>query len=426
VLQADVDRILALDGVETRFGHRVTCDDQGRPPLEGQAQGKQEFAAWLWASGAGRRRPSSWPDAEGIVTAWSVLAGDDDQWPVAGPVFVLGATATAVAAARRLARLGQQQVVLVSGYPGTRWPVDAEDLAAAVDEGVSLRDRWNLDEAVVEGGRLVAVAGRATRTAAGRAPRPEGVVQHLPATRLVVLEQREAELPQELSSSSSSVADGLAYQTSLPGIFAAGEAVTGPKTVVEAIAAGKGAALSIDGFLWGRQPPQPERRRSWAELVQVGRPWQPGGAPQAAPGQVEIAAAEAVTEARRCLRCGPCADCDHCDPACPHERVLGVDAEGPIVYRAPAGCAAATDVLAARVDEALCTGCGRCEGSCPHHAVVVAFRLGGMVLAQVDRPACRGCGRCVASCPFGAIELNQGLWDREQLWRQIAEQRRAR
>ena len=47
-------------------------------------------------------------------------------------------------------------------------------------------------------------------------------------------------------------ADSVTLQTSLPGVFAGGDAMSGPKSVIEAVAAGKCAAESIDRFLNGR------------------------------------------------------------------------------------------------------------------------------------------------------------------------------
>ena len=39
------------------------------------------------------------------------------------------------------------------------------------------------------------------------------------------------------------------FMSSIPGIFAAGDAVTGPKTVIAAIAAGKKAAISMHSYI---------------------------------------------------------------------------------------------------------------------------------------------------------------------------------
>ena len=50
----------------------------------------------------------------------------------------------------------------------------------------------------------------------------------------------------------SFVVDEETMQTSLPGVYAAGDAVTGPQTVVMAIAAAKKAAEAIDKYVCGR------------------------------------------------------------------------------------------------------------------------------------------------------------------------------
>jgi thioredoxin reductase len=44
-------------------------------------------------------------------------------------------------------------------------------------------------------------------------------------------------------------ADGETFETSLPGMFAGGDIVTGPAMAIEAISAGKRAAVSIDRYL---------------------------------------------------------------------------------------------------------------------------------------------------------------------------------
>jgi NADPH-dependent glutamate synthase beta subunit-like oxidoreductase len=58
--------------------------------------------------------------------------------------------------------------------------------------------------------------------------------------------------------------------TGRPGVFAGGDVVTGPNTVVDAIAAGKTAALMIDRYLKGealRQPAKPSHPTVFVEPV---------------------------------------------------------------------------------------------------------------------------------------------------------------
>jgi hypothetical protein len=61
--------------------------------------------------------------------------------------------------------------------------------------------------------------------------------------------------------------------TSAPGVFAGGDTVTGPATVIEAIAAGKKAAASIDRYLRGKTSggEEPAPRTISLEEVDTGR-----------------------------------------------------------------------------------------------------------------------------------------------------------
>ena len=109
--------------------------------------------------------------------------------------------------------------------------------------------------------------------------------------------------------------DALYAQTSLPWLFAGGDATTGPSSVVEAVGAGERAAVGIDKFLSG------EEHAFWREDYDVDAEFDPDADPsmearahvemltadQRAHNfeEVELAFSEAVAvrEARRCLRC---------------------------------------------------------------------------------------------------------------------------
>jgi heterodisulfide reductase subunit A len=122
-------------------------------------------------------------------------------------------------------------------------------------------------------------------------------------------------------------------QTSIPWVFAGGDAVTGPATVIEAVAAGHKAVAAIHRFingedldhyakqLWNREPPG----RNWREIPRgLSRkprthPRHPDpelcatGFDEAEPGFSEI---QAQQEARRCLDCGLCCECMECVRVC--------------------------------------------------------------------------------------------------------------
>ena len=160
-------------------------------------------------------------------------------------------------------------------------------------------------------------------------------------------------------------ADPVTLQTSLPWVFAGGDAVYGPKTVIEAIAAGKRAAESIDRYLdlldskaghsskWlteiktnddkngqvskgkiqGMDEMQiSERPMSEAELVPKPRQIMPVLSKKECIrnfSEVELGFLEeqAIAEAQRCLACGPCSECMACVEACKAGAILHAERE---------------------------------------------------------------------------------------------------
>ncbi|MDP2916732.1 MAG: FAD-dependent oxidoreductase, partial [Dehalococcoidia bacterium] len=137
-------------------------------------------------------------------------------------------------------------------------------------------------------------------------------------------------------------ADAGNLTTSVRGIFAGGDAVTGPSSVVEAFASGKRAALSIDCYLKGGAP----------ESLRYGKPVIVGKHPkegiekkprQAAPvspftkmkgdfNELKSGFSEetAMREGSRCMSCGSkafaaylenCMTCYNCEMGCPYQAV---------------------------------------------------------------------------------------------------------
>jgi formate dehydrogenase major subunit len=429
VLHADVARVLAHPLIELRAGVEVEPGE-----LIGPRGERMGLAAVLVATGAGvEDRPrldgagaALGPDA-GVLTPLEALRtlGTRKGPTVGGAALVMGSGAAAVAAARALRRAGWPQVTLLAGRSIDHWPADRQDLDAALADGVRLRDAFLVERVETIGARLTAVLGRRSEPDRLGRPAPAGDRERLEADLLVAEAPRRgrAEPAAEDGTGPRSLprtvagwmaTDPVTLEAGRPGVFAAGECATGPKTVVEAMAAGLRAAAAIDRYVRGLPPaPPPSRRRPWLELAVLDGA-EPDETPSPArPGQaIETPPSEAAAEARRCLRCGPCAECDRCDPSCRHERAVMVHADGRrLIYRAPAA-RRVDGALVARVDEGLCTGCGRCEATCPHQAVVVRFHAAGaQARAAVSRPACRGCGRCIPACPFGALDFAPGHGD---------------
>jgi Fe-S oxidoreductase len=122
------------------------------------------------------------------------------------------------------------------------------------------------------------------------------------------------------------VVDENTLASSLPGVFAGGDVVTGPKSVIDAIASGKKAAISIDRYIRGedinagREGEGPVESRlkvdvaGVASKMRLGMPTLPVGQRESNFHEVELgfSEAEAREEAGRCLEC----ECELCVKDC--------------------------------------------------------------------------------------------------------------
>jgi heterodisulfide reductase subunit A len=135
-------------------------------------------------------------------------------------------------------------------------------------------------------------------------------------------------------------ADPDTLATGIPGMFAGGDAVSGPDTAIKAIAAGKRAAESIHSYLQGEEVARPDgglRAVPFEEVDLRRARKQPRAAMPKLPtsnrtststegdafGEVELGLSEeqAVAEALRCLNCGICSECRQCEIACQPQAV---------------------------------------------------------------------------------------------------------
>jgi NADPH-dependent glutamate synthase beta subunit-like oxidoreductase len=327
-LRFDLDRIFAR-GVVFRGGVSIGRD------VPFSALESEGFDAVLVATGtpAALAVPGSGTAEEGFLDARSFQEGVRRGRPVrpCGRVLVVGGGDVAVDAARTALRLGASEATIACLESREGMPAQPREIEDALAEGVKLLPSTAVSRFLVSGGRVSGC--EALRVAGiGRGPGGEIVPRTLPGTEFdipaesVVMAVGSREDLGFLPPFSSKVAvdrQNHVYRLRLRDrdsslkIYIFGDCASGPRTVVEAAASGRTAALSVfsglcpddgraaayrDNYRRRREPHEPDRpgwrvRREGARLSVEDRR---GGFGEIDKG---LSRACALEEAERCARC---------------------------------------------------------------------------------------------------------------------------
>ncbi len=332
VLQAEIARIVGL-GVDLRLNAAM-----GRDFSLGDLE-QEGYRAVFLSTGASKSRRLGVPgdDARGVIPATLFLKRVNlgEAPHLSGPAVVVGGGSTAMDAARSAWRSGASPVTVIYRRGRALMPAQVEEIEAAEREGIQVRTGLAPVEVVDRDGAVVGIRCVQTRPAVGdgiaagadtRAPwEPvDGTDREIPATTILVAVGEEPDpsiLPEgagiEISGWAGIVADPRTLATGRAGIFAGGDVVSGPKTIIDAVASGRRAAASIHEYLAGvvdgereilaavRYPTRPEDHLS---LDLATRPRAHAPLPMVQPGsfeatQVGFDEATARAEADRCFRC---------------------------------------------------------------------------------------------------------------------------
>ncbi len=418
-----IDREVAMLedlGVEFRFNTRYGRD------ITLESLKKDWFDAVFLAIGAHQSFKLNIPgetDFPQVIEAVDLLrrvALGDRRAPGKHAVIVGGGN-VAIDAARTCLRLGSDEVTIAYRRTRAEMPADVEEVEQAEDEGIHM-SFLTIPKAVLgKDGRLTGLgcirAELIKKDDSERLfPVPvEGSDFVIPADTVIsAIGQRiDLEALSDLKGlkwtrRQTIQANTVSMETAVPGVFAGGDAVTGPATVVEAIGAGKRAAEAIDRYLSGipqpKMPPVPVRRSrvEWMEVpastkMTLRRPEMPLlnlERRRTTFQQVELGYTENVVreEARRCLRCDICLRCGKCVEVC--RDMMGINALefGFLDFDKPAP----TDF---RVTAERCILCGACAANCPNQAIRIIDRGSertlsycGTILNRQKLEHCRECG----------------------------------
>ena len=263
-------------------------------------------------------------------------------------VTVIGGGNAAIDAARTVLRLGAKNVTIVYRRSIKEMPANPEEIEDAIEEGIKIEFLTNPKKIIGKDGKVVGMEcyrmklGKPDESGRRRPIPIEGSEFTIETDMVIPAISQEPELDvlgkDELIHKKWRAinADELTLETSIKGVFAGGDAVTGPKTYIEAMAAGRKAAESIDRYLTGKDLREGrEKEGSYETEIKVdteGIPYaerkhpikidlkkRKGNFNEVVLGFDEESVKE---EAKRCLNCGGCSECMECVKACEPEAII--------------------------------------------------------------------------------------------------------
>ena len=353
VVNAEID-ILREMGVEFKCGVEVG-KDVTIPQL--REQGYKGFYLAIGLQNGGRLGVPG-DDAEGVIPGIDfvkrVNGGEDVK--LSGKVVVIGGGSIGADVARTAARCGAESVTLYCLESYDEMPMGEEDQNECRHDGVIIRDGWGQTEVVVKDGKCAGIKFRkclSVKNAEGKfAPTfDDSQTETAECTTVLfciglktdwgkLLEGTKVELTER----GFAKADPLTYQTAERDIFVGGDAYTGQKFIIDAIAAGKEAAISLHRIVHeGQTLTMGRDRRNYRALDKGNVLVDPGSfdhGNRQIPGynaakektfgstRVTFTEEQVRRETSRCLKCG-----------------------------------------ATKVDAYLCVGCGLCTTKCMFDAI---------------------------------------------------------
>jgi NADH-quinone oxidoreductase subunit F len=299
---------------------------------------KQRYKAVFLAMGAHLNQKMNTPgeEAKGVLPGITFLRQVNlgEKVDVGKKVAVIGGGNVAIDAARTALRLGAQEVSIVYRRTRDEMPANDEEIEEAEHEKIKMLYLIAPTRIVVEHGKATGLECQRMELgdfdASGRRrPVPvKGSEFVLDVDRVIPAIGYVPDLsclPQndgfKTTRAGTLSVDPITLATHLPGVFAGGDVVTGPSTVVEAMASGYRAAVSIDRYLKGRDLYK-DRVYEAEWRAEVPKADEGGGEEPAVKPRAGMPAmavdrrvctfeevnlgfdeAAAVREAKRCLRC---------------------------------------------------------------------------------------------------------------------------
>jgi 2-oxoacid:acceptor oxidoreductase delta subunit (pyruvate/2-ketoisovalerate family) len=389
VLKTEIDRIINL-GIEVHTGISVSSSSFLKDLLSSMDAVFLESSATI--------SHKSVLANENVKGMWSGLeflnaVNSGDKPDLGNEVLVIGGGNTAVDSARAAKRMSANVTILYHNSQD-EMPANNDEVKEALREGVNFEFLWSPLQPGVSNGRvnkLTCVKMRLSEPDSNgrRNPIPiEGLEQDFPATAIINT-VGEASSTESIAGSKSSMSKGDSFgRTEIPNLFVSKDFGSDIRTVSYSLGSGKRAALLIDRFLHGENPPTlPEKwkigqKGGWsiydanqndqlidnqssvkftelntAYYVPMARRQERRSTSQKPQDFDEarkgIGPTNAIREAERCFHCGHCNHCGNCFVFCPE------------------GAISARGFRKLECDYNFCKGCGVCAEECPRSVIAI-------------------------------------------------------
>ena len=243
---------------DVEFGKDVTLDEL-----------LERYDAVLFATGAVEDKPLGLPgaDLDGVYGAAKFVEWYDGyptgarEWPLeAEEVAVIGGGNVAMDVCRSAVRLGADETYVLYRRSEAELPADPEEVKEAMEEGVQFRFLTAPVEILGADGKVTGI--RVERMTLGepdekgrRKPVGTGEFETLAVDSVIGAIGQTVDWGTldtgalTTTKKGTAEADALTYQTAQPDIFVGGDCYTGPKFAIDAIAAGKEAAISLHRYV---------------------------------------------------------------------------------------------------------------------------------------------------------------------------------
>jgi len=358
VINSEIE-ILRMMGIEFRTGVEVGKDVT---IAELREQGYKAFFVAVGLQSGGKLGVPG-DDAEGVMPGieFMRLANSEEGTKLSGKVVVIGGGNIGADVARTAVRCGAESVDLYCLESYEEMPMGEEDRSECEAEGITIHAGWGQTEIASDGGKCAGIKFRkclSVKNAEGRFdPKFDdgNVTEQECETVLFCIGQKVdwGKLLEgtkvEFNRNGTAKADPVTLQTAEPDIFVGGDVYTGQKFVIDAIAGGRCAAVSINRFVHPGQ--SLTIGRDLREFIELDR------------DDIKVESYDNSGRQKPGMRAG--------DPTKTFDDLREPLTEEQI-----------------RIETARCLKCGA---------------------TVVDLNACVGCGLCTTRCQFDAIHLTRDL-----------------